>query len=242
MCPSLYVAQVRDRNQTMSHAVMLPSQPNRSMSTVLWQERGRNVNLNKYLVATWRNVMPLTIRLMIGSLVSCSTSFRRCFPVRLITLPLIFAPAARDPEIIWGPSSQRMLRSLQRVSEEALSMERRLPGKRGVSGAKRCIPMWSCLPDDNTPLIGQLIWWAELYCTLSASSSLAKTLFFFCSTSLLYLVSKCIRVLAVLQKHVLVNSAPPSSTLHPSRSRISLGRTRGRARGSVGFSLPLHPR
>lgn len=106
-----------------------------------------------------------------------------------------------------------------------------------------CIPMWSVLSDDNTPLIGQLIWWAELYCTLSASSSRAKRFFFFfCSTSLLYLVSKCIRVLAVLQKHVLVNSAPPSSTLHPSRSRISLGRTRGRARGSVGFSLPLHPR
>lgn len=100
----------------------------------------------------------------------------------------------------------------------------------------KCFTRWQHPSDWSAHLMG----WAVLYFVCFFFTS--QKVFFFCSTSLLYLVSKCIRVLAVLQKHVLVNSAPPSSTLHPSRSRISLGRTRGRARGSVGFSLPLHPR
>lgn len=76
-----------------------------------------------------------------------------------------------------------------------------------------------------------LMGWAVLYfvCFFFTSQNV-----FFCSTSLLFFVSKCIHVLAVSQKHVLVNSVSPSSTLHPSHSRISLGRTRGRARESEG--------
>lgn len=102
----------------------------------------------------------------------------------------------------------------------------------------KCFTRWQHPSDWSAHLMG----WAVLYFVCFFFTKAKTFFFFFCSTSLLYLVSKCIRVLAVLQKHVLVNSAPPSSTLHPSRSRISLGRTRGRARGSVGFSLPLHPR
>lgn len=182
---------------------------------------------------------------MIGSLVSCSTSFHRCFPIQLIMLPLIFAPPACDPEINWGLPSQRMLQSLQCVSEEALSAERQLPEKCGVCGVSRCIRMWSFLSDDNSHLIGQLTWWAELqrkrwsYCTLSASSSLAKR--FFCCFFLLYF-SSLFRFQVHPWEYPCACSIAAtcigkfsSSILHPSLSRISLWRTRGRVRGAWVF-------
>lgn len=147
----------------------------------------------------------------------------------MLSNPANYAPSHLRPSSLW-PRNQ--LRSAITEDAPVTSMclwggvKRREAAPREVWSV-RSVEVYPYvkffLSDDNSHLIGQLTWWAELqrkrwsYCTLSASSSLAKRFFcfFFCSTSLLCFVSKCIHesihVLAVLQQHVLVNSVPPSS-------------------------------